>query len=210
METSFWHEKWEKNEIGFHDDDVNRMLAAHFQTFELADGARIFLPLCGKTRDIEWLLSKGHKVVGAELSEIAIKQLFEDLGVEPTVTPAGQLMHYSAPNIDVFVGDIFDLTGEMLGLVDALYDRAALVALPDTLRARYAKHMRALTEGAPQFLISFDYDQSEMNGPPFSVVESEIRQLYGDNYAISLTASAEVPGRLKGVAEAQEMVWFLR
>ncbi len=87
---------------------------------------------------------------------------------------------------------------------------AALVALPEDLRARYAEHMVALTEGAPQFLISFDYDQSEMNGPPFSVVESEVRALYSAHYDISLTASADVPGRLKGVAEAQEMVWFLR
>ncbi len=210
METSFWHEKWEKNEIAFHSDDVNRMLAAHFQSFGLADGARIFLPLCGKTLDIQWLLSKGHKVVGAELSEIAIKQLFEDLGVEPAVTPVGELLHYHAPNIDMFVGDIFDLTRARLGPVDAVYDRAALVALPEDLRARYAEHMVALTEGAPQFLISFDYDQSEMNGPPFSVVESEVRALYSAHYDISLTASEEVPGRLKGVAEAQEMVWFLR
>ncbi len=210
METSFWHEKWEKNEIAFHSDDVNRMLAAHFQSFGLADGARIFLPLCGKTLDIQWLLSKGHKVVGAELSEIAIKQLFEDLGVAPAVAPVGELLHYHAPNIDMFVGDIFDLTRARLGPVDAVYDRAALVALPEDLRARYAEHMVALTEGAPQFLISFDYDQSEMNGPPFSVVESEVRALYSAHYDISLTASEEVPGRLKGVAEAQEMVWFLR
>lgn len=210
METSFWHEKWEKNEIAFHNDDVNRMLAAHFHTLALADKARVFLPLCGKTRDMDWLLCKGHKVVGAELSEIAIEQLFKDLDVQPTVTQTGPFVLYSAPDIDVFVGDIFDLTSTMLGRVDAVYDRAALVALPEDLRTRYAAQMIALAEGAPQFLISFDYDQSVMKGPPFSVVEGEIRKLYGTRYDISLAASAEVPGRLKGIAEALEIVWLLR
>ncbi|WP_246614962.1 hypothetical protein [Agarivorans litoreus] len=83
MHEQFWHQKWEKDEIGFHEGEVNRFLYDYFNVLKLAAGARVFVPLCGKTRDIAWLLDKGMKVVGVELSEHAIKQLFAELNLEP-------------------------------------------------------------------------------------------------------------------------------
>ncbi len=210
METSFWLERWEKNEIAFHNENVNRFLAAHFGKLDLTASSRIFLPLCGKTRDIAWLLSEGHKVVGAELSEIAITQLFEDLQITPQIAPDGPFKRYSAPDIDIYVGDIFDLTPALLGPVHAIYDRAALIALPEDLRARYAAHLVALTERAQQFLIALEYDQSVMNGPPFSVDGPAVKQLYEAHYDVHHLMSAEVPGQLKGKVDAEDVVWLLR
>ena len=101
MEANFWHQKWENNQIGFHESEANALLVDHFGSLGLAQDDRIFLPLCGKTRDIAWLLDKGYRVVGAELSEIAIKQLFEDLDATPEVNEVGELKHYHAEGIAI-------------------------------------------------------------------------------------------------------------
>ncbi|WP_321389307.1 thiopurine S-methyltransferase [Emcibacter sp.] len=210
MEPDFWLKKWQKKDIGFHLGDANPMLVAHFKELALPKDSRVFVPLCGKTLDIAWLLSQGFRVAGAELSEIAIRQLFEELGVEPAISEIGDLILYSAEGIDIFVGDIFDLTPGILGPVDAIYDRAALVALPQEMRPRYTAHLREITKTAPQFLISFDYDQSVMDGPPFCVKEEEIRRHYGEAYELTLVDSLEVAGGLKGQCPATENVWLLK
>lgn len=210
MDAQFWHDRWASNEIGFHKSEANPLLVKYVDELSLAEGRRVFLPLCGKTLDIGWLLSRGYRVAGAELSAAAIEQLFVELGVTPTITKVGVLDHYSAPQLDIFVGDIFKVTPELLGPVDAIYDRAALVALPQDMRARYAAHLMALTAHAPQLLISFEYDQQAMEGPPFSVGNDEIRQHYGQRYDIAVLTSLDVPGGLKGRCPATERVYVLR
>jgi thiopurine S-methyltransferase len=140
MHTDFWHERWSTNQIAFHESEANPLLVAHFAALGLAKGARVFVPLCGKTLDIDWLLAQGYHVVGAELSPLAVTQLFERLGVTPQLTRVGKLERWSVPHLDLFVGDFFALTPDLLGTVDAVYDRAALIALPSDLRGRYAAH----------------------------------------------------------------------
>ena len=85
MDSQFWHQKWHSGEIGFHLSDVNPLLAKHFDKLSLAENSRIFLPLCGKTLDMAWLLSKNYRVIGVELHENAAKQFFDEMGVEVTV-----------------------------------------------------------------------------------------------------------------------------
>jgi thiopurine S-methyltransferase len=210
MDASFWHQKWKENNIAFHGSEANPQLVKYFKALSLAEGSRVFLPLCGKTLDIAWLLSNGYRVAGAELSEIAIGQLFSELGVEPTIASIGKLDHYSAPNIDIFVGDIFDVSREMLGLVDAIYDRAALVALPGAMRDRYTAHLTEITDKAPQLLICYDYDQSCMEGPPFSISNEEVNQHYSERYDLTLMESTDLPGGIKGKCAAKENVWLLQ
>lgn len=210
MDADFWHQKWETNVIGFHESEANPLLVAYFKELSLATGSRVFVPLCGKTLDIAWLLSKGYRVAGIELSELAIEQLFAELGIEPEITDIGEIRHYSATDIDIFVGDIFELTRKMLGTIDAVFDRAALVALPENMRARYAKHLTDITANAPQLLITFEYDQKLMDGPPFSVREEAVSQNYKDSYDISLLTRVDVVNGLKGSLAAKESVWLLR
>lgn len=209
MDATFWHDRWASNEIGFHKSEANPLLVKYVDELSLAKGSRLFLPLCGKTLDIGWLLSRDYRVAGAELSAVAIEQLFAELGVTPTITTVGSLDHYRAPQLDIFVGDIFTVTPELLGPVDAIYDRAALVALPRDMRARYAEHLMTLTGQAPQLLISFEYDQRVMEGPPFSVSNEEIREHYGQRYGIRVLTSLDVPGGLKGRCPAEEAVYLL-
>jgi thiopurine S-methyltransferase len=209
MDQSFWHQRWEKNEIAFHEREANPLLVKHVNELSLAKGGRVFVPLCGKTRDISWLLSNGYRVAGAELSQIAIEQLFMELGLQPEILTAGEVEQWSAKNLDIFVGDIFALSRKMLGQVDAIYDRAALVAFPDDRRNRYTAHLTEITGKAPQLLICYVYDQSLIQGPPFSIRNEEVHRHYADTYEVTLIASTDVSGGLKGKCPAKEHVWRL-
>jgi len=214
MQASFWHNKWEENQIGFHLPEANPLLVKYFSALKLTQGSRIFLPLCGKSLDIAWLLALGYQIAGAELSAIAIDDLFRRLDLTPKITQKNSITHYSAPNIDIFVGDIFDVTPEILGKVDAIYDRAALVALPVEMRKKYSAHLITLTQHietpAPHLLISFAYDESLHAGPPFSVGADEVNAHYYASYDITLLASEKVEGGLKGKCPATEHVWLLK
>lgn len=210
MDADFWHRKWANNEIGFHEDAVNVLLVKHFLALALEKDRRVFLPLCGKTLDIHWLLSNGYRVVGAELSKLAVEQLFAELGAEPTVSTCGLIQRYSTRDLDVFVGDIFDVSGQLLGPVDAIYDRAALVALPEEMRGRYTAHLTEITDKAPQLLICFEYDQSLMEGPPFSIGSEEVIRRYRQTYQLTLLDWVEIPGGFKGKIAATESVWLLK
>lgn len=208
MDPNFWHDRWANNELGWHERDFHPQLTAHFHQLALPAGSRVFVPLCGKTRDIVWLLQQGYAVVGIELSELAVQQLFSELGVQAEVTQHAALLCYSAPGLNVFVGDIFQLTPQLLGKVDASYDRAALVALPPAMRDSYAQHMLAVTQQAPQLLICFEYDQKIMAGPPHSVNAAEIWRHYGTTYRLQLVDVRAVAGGLKGQTPADELAWI--
>jgi thiopurine S-methyltransferase len=210
MEEGFWHQRWREGAIGFHLGEPNPLLVAHFDKLQLPSGSRIFLPLCGKTTDFSWLLAAGYRVAGAELSRIAIDALFDELGVTPTIEQAGALLRYRAPAIDIFVGNIFDVSASLLEPVDAIYDRAALVALPETMRTRYAAHLQAISGGAPQLLVSFEYDQRAIDGPPFSIDGDEVARLYAGAYRLENVDTVEVAGGLKGQVPAVERVWLLQ
>ena len=209
MDMKFWQQKWEDNEISFHGSEVNPQLAKHFNRLSLPPGSRVFVPLCGKTLDIEWLLKKGYRVVGVELSEVAIAQLFAELNTSPDISSDGDLLHYQAKDIDIFVGDMFCLTGAKVGHIDAIYDRAALGALGDGMRERYASHLTEISDFAPQLLILYEYERGAMDGPPFSVGRDEVARTYRDIYVVTLLESAAVEGGLKGTVAASESVWLL-
>jgi len=210
MEAEFWHKKWQNNVLGFHLSEANPLLVNNVSALSLNHGDRVFLPLCGKTLDIGWLLSQGYRVAGAELSDIAVSQLFEQLNVVPEIKQLGDLVHYSAKGIDIFVGDIFHLSEKDLGPVDAVYDRGAFVALPKAMRDRYAAHLIQLTQNAPQLLVSFEYDQNLLKGPPFAISNLEINQQYRNVYDVVLLASEAVAGGLKGKCDGIENVWLLK
>lgn len=206
MDSQFWHNRWHAHEIGFHLEQANPLLAKHFKRLGLAPGSRVFIPLCGKTRDIAWLLSQGHHVAGVELVELAIVELFDELGVKPQVKTIGTIKQYSAPQLDILVGDIFLVTSSLLGPVDAVYDRAALVALPPGLRRAYTAHLTSITHARPQLLITYEYDQALMPGPPFSVDAQEVREHYPRS---KLLDAIDVPGGLKGKWPAKESTWLI-
>lgn len=210
MEAAFWHGKWQRADIGFHIADTNPLLKQYCERLQLQPGSRVFLPLCGKTLDIHWLLAQSYRVVGIDLSELAIRALFQELGVEPEVRQLGPLLHFSAPAMDFYAGDLFSLSDEQLGMIDAVYDRAALVALPPEMRSRYAAHLLDLAAAVPQLLIAYEYQQELVAGPPFAVLADEVARHYAGHYRIELLARVEVAGGIKDRAPACEAVWLLQ
>ena len=210
MEPAFWHDRWNQNKIAFHEGKPNSLLSSHFSRLSLRQGSRVFVPLCGKTNDLGWLADQGHRVVGIELNEPAVEEAFRTMRVSPHVERLGEHRLYRSDLVEIFVGDFFSLTADILGPVDAVYDRAALVALPPEMRKAYARHLTALTSAAPQFLISYDYDQTQTDGPPFSVPGEEIHRLYRDHYDQELVASAEISGPLSERCSGLENVWLLK
>lgn len=209
MHAEFWHSRWQQQQIGFHLATVNPLLQTYLGHLGLSPGQRIFVPLCGKSLDLGWLLAQGYAVVGVELSPLAVQALFAALGVTPEVTAYGALQHYRAGALEVFQGDVFALSPAHCGPVHAVYDRAALVALPEDMRAAYCRHLCALTDYAPQLLVSFDYDPARHPGPPFSVPAALLQRYYAADYQLTLLADLPVAGGLKGGCPAQEQVWHL-
>jgi thiopurine S-methyltransferase len=188
MDRAFWETRWNEGRIGFHEGRPNTYLERHAD--RLAGQPRVLVPMCGKTEDLAFLASRGHDVIGVELIESAVRAFFAEHGITPTVTPLGKLVEYASPPITIYAGDVFEATRDVIGSIDAIYDRAALVALPEQMRRRYVDHLRALAgKGKRVLLVSYEYDQSKMAGPPFSVEEAEVRMLY-DGCAIELLSSA--------------------
>lgn len=210
MDPEFWKARWDSNQIGFHEGEVNRMLAGHMGSLGLAPGATLFLPLCGKTRDIAWLRERGYRITGAELSGIAVSQLFEEMALVPEIVQTGPLRKHSCDGVEIFEGNIFDLTRDALGAIDAVFDRAALVALPLEMRDRYVPHIRTISDRAPQLLVTLDYDQSAIAGPPFSISEAEVLSRYGADYEVGLLANEDVVGGIKGCCPGREKAWLLK
>ena len=201
MNNDYWLDRWKENRIGFHKPVVNPFLERYWpQVAETA--GRILAPLCGKSVDLVWLAERGHEVVGIDLSQLAADAFASEQGRR-------------AERVKYLVGDLFDLTAEKVGLFDFVYDRAALIALPEGLRARYVKHLRTLlTPRAQALLISLEYDPAQMTGPPFSVPESEVRSLFAPAAIEKLhehdCIDEEQQFKARGLSWMKEIVWNLR
>lgn len=209
MDHEFWHERWREDRIGFHEGDPNALLLAHFDRLQMKADGRVFVPFCGKAVDLDWLLGQGFRVVGIELNQGAVEAAFERMGVMPARSRKGRLVRYMAEGIEIYCGDFFDLSVVELGSVDAIYDRAALVALPKEMRNAYGNHLAELGDRARQLLISFDYDQSQTEGPPFSVPGSEIEAIYASQFRYELLASRDISGPLANRCTGLEQAWLL-
>ncbi|OBY27400.1 thiopurine S-methyltransferase [Leisingera sp. JC1] len=209
MEQEFWQARWRENRIGFHEAAPNSLLTKHFSQLVLGAGQSVFVPLCGKALDLDWLLSQGLRVTGVEFNHGAVEEVFARLGQTPDVSQADGLTRYQSGELTLYAGDFFSLSPANLGAVDAVYDRAALVAVKPEDRQAYAAHLNRITGTAKQLLIGFDYDQSLMDGPPFSVPESAVRALYQGSHGITLIEERAADGRIGERCNALEQAWLL-
>lgn len=186
MEHEFWHERWQKREIGFHRHDVHPLLTANIHRVA-TPGMTVFLPLCGKSLDMHWLLEQGYRVIGIELSEMAIKEFFAEHNIPYQAEKEGPLVAYRAEGLCIYQGDFFELTEAHLHAISAWYDRAAMVALPPTMRAKYAAHLQEILPAtAKGLLVMVEYPDGYWKGPPFAVSTDEIMASYKASYAIEI------------------------
>jgi thiopurine S-methyltransferase len=215
MKKDFWLERWERVEIGFHQNEVNPSLCEYWQELQLASDSMVFVPLCGKSQDMLWLRKQGHQVVGVELSDIAVQAFFMENSLIPSNVTQGKFEHCEAEGIHILCGDFFDLSKDDLAKVNAVYDRASLIALPPEMRERYVSHLVSILPPATQILlITIDYHQPEMQGPPFSVSSSEVEALYREHAKVRLLAQLDVLAQnprfqQRGLSRLQENIFLL-
>jgi thiopurine S-methyltransferase len=216
MELEFWHERWEKGEIGFHQHDFNRHMQEFIDRLGVQAGAHVLVPLCGKSLDMLWLTDQGYRVTGIEISELAVRDFFVENGLVYEIIDRSGVPVYRSENIDIRCADFFTVDRTDLPLVDAVYDRASLIALPPDMRLDYAGHLTSLiSSGIRSLLVTLDYPQAEMPGPPFSVTAVEVEQLFSSQYRINRLHSEdclvnEPRFRKKGLTRLDEHVFILQ
>lgn len=194
MHEEFWQRRWARSEIAFHQTAINPYLERYFpQLNPHASKGRVLVPLCGKTLDILWLAGQGFSVLGIELSETAVQAFFAEQSLNATISQHGVFTCYQLDAIALWCGDFFALTAEDVADCSLLYDRAALIALPPEMRQAYAEHLsRILPVPCQGLLISLDYPQAQMNGPPFAVPADEVQHLLAADWDIRLLESPDV------------------
>lgn len=213
MDPDFWHQRWRENRIGFHQETPTPLLLGHWSALALAPGSRVFVPLAGKSLDLVWLAARGHRVLGVELSPLAVAQFFAEHGLTPQVHDSRYGRRYRAGEIELICGDVFGLDADVLSDCAAVYDRAALIALPPLLRRRYVGELHALLPaGCRGLLITLEYPQHEKQGPPFAVPESEVRELYGRDWRVETLERRDIlaqqPGFVADGVSALETVAY--
>lgn len=215
MRPEFWRERWASGRIGFHQSRVSQDLEQHWPDFRLGSGTRVFVPLCGKSLDLNWLRRRGYPVIGVELSDVALQAFCMENGVAARRRKARHFDVYEAPDLELLSGDFFDINPSMLENIGAVYDRAALIAWDESLRGSYVRHLTSLTpSGAQMLLITLEYPQAQLAGPPFSVVADEVQWLFSEHFTIRLLSRRDILPqeprmRARGVAELYEVSYRL-
>jgi thiopurine S-methyltransferase len=216
MNREFWQSRWDEGRIGFHQDEVNPYLQRYWHTLGVSPRATVFVPLCGKSRDMLWLRDQGHAVIGVEIVPRAVEAFFAENRLTATHRPHGSFTLWESEGIKIFQGDFFDITANELAGVGAVYDRASLIALPPALRQRYAAHLHAiLPDKINVLLVTMDYPHAEMDGPPFAVTEQEVDALHKDIYKIEQVCSEDILAanprfQEQGLSSLLEKVYELR
>jgi thiopurine S-methyltransferase len=215
LQPEFWHERWRGGQIGFHQPAVDRSLREQWPVLGLASGSSVFVPLCGKSLDLLWLRDQGHSVTGVELSAVALESFCMENGIPAMRRTLDHFDVYQAANLQLYCGDFFALTPPLLGAVTAVYDRAALISWIAELRAGYVAHISALTRpGTQTLLVTLEYPQTQMKGPPFSVTADDVEHLYARNHAIQELSRHDVLAteprlRSRGVTQLHEVSYRL-
>jgi len=193
MEKNFWLERWQQGLIGFHQEQVNSYLTKNWPELGAQAGDKVFVPLCGKSKDMVWLHQQGMQVRGVELSAMAVEAFFAENQLAAHQDTQGHFSRWRAPGYELLCGDFFSVIPTDTQHHRFVYDRASLIALPPEIRQKYAKHLSdLLVPGSKVLLVTMEYPQHEMQGPPFSVHEDEVRGLYSHNFSIEKVVQVDV------------------
>ncbi|MCJ8298961.1 MAG: thiopurine S-methyltransferase [Pseudomonadales bacterium] len=194
-QTINWHQRWTDNSIRFHEGKVNKFLANYIDQFALNPGATIFFPLCGKSYDMQWCIDRGFKVIGVELSKIAVQDFISEskMGFEKHSTDSFNI--YRSEHITLYQGDYMGLTAADLDGCQLVFDRAAIIAIEAFNRRSYVDQLISIIpKSTPILMISREYDQRSRSGPPFSVPLSEIQQLFSPSYLCRVLEDEQLSG----------------
>ena len=208
---TFWHNRWQTQQIGWHRDAYNDLLTKHWGCIGSNKGDRVLVPLCGKSLDMLWFASQGHSVVGLEMVEEAIQAFFEENKLEPQLETIEGHIHHTSEPFTIIEGDIFNLKAG-LTQADAWYDRAAMIAIPPTKREAYVEQIRQFTKpNAVGLLITFAYPKEEMEGPPFSLTDNDVEELFSDGFELECLEQLELTDEKdRGLSQVTSSVFRIR
>ena len=208
---TFWHNRWQTQQIGWHRDAYNDLLTKHWGQIGSKKGDEVLVPLCGKSLDMPWFASQGHTVVGLEMVEEAIQAFFEENKLDVTRETIHEQIHHTSEPFTIIEGDIFNLKAG-LTQADAWYDRAAMIAIPPTMREAYVEQIRQLTKpNAVGLLITFTYPQREMEGPPFSLSDNEVKELFFNGFEVECLEQIDLTDeKERGLSQITSSVFRIR
>lgn len=207
VDAEFWLQAWQSREIGFHRATVHPLLTRYWPRLGIDGAVPVLVPLCGKSLDMCWLHGKGHPVTGVDLSRAALAQFVHENGLSLSRTETG----FAGRGWRLIAADWFELS--LPRPRSAFYDRAALVALPPEKRPAYVEKLTSLLRaGATGLLVTLEYRQNEMSGPPFSVLPGEVRDLFSAHASVKelerRDALHEEPNFIdRGLTALQEVAW---
>jgi thiopurine S-methyltransferase len=216
LQPEFWQERWRAGQTGFHQSAVEPNLLNHWMGLNLPPESRVYVPLCGKSLDLIWLAQQAHRVIGVELSAVAVEGFYLENGVRARRRSTATFDEFEHKAIRILQGDIFAICAKDIGTFAAVYDRAALISWAPELRQRYANHMTALSlPGTITLLLALEYPQQQAAGPPFSVTAEDIYTLYGAHHEIEALSRADVLAqeprfRARGLTELTQACYLLR
>ncbi len=212
--VEFWQQRWRDNQTGFHEGEVNAYLEKNITELSLTKNDTLFLPLCGKAYDLIWLSERGYHVIGVECSELAVSAFFAENNLSANVSEQGQFKVWQSGNITLYCGDFYNLEASWLTAVTAIFDRAALVAIEQQAREHYMQKIIQLCPQAKILLVSLDYPQNEMSGPPFAVTQDEIQTLVESYYALKRIENNDILAendkfKERGLTQLNEKVFLI-
>ena len=220
MDAKYWQKAWSEDRTGFHQKNVNKRLIRYWPELRLAQGVTVFVPLCGKSSDMLWLHQNGYQVLGCELSDKAVRAFYDENQLDYIESKTAEFHRFTgvgkAAGLDVWAGDYFDLKSSDTAACCAFYDRASLIAMKPSMRADYARQLINLTRPDAQgLLLTIAYDESRMNGPPFSVPDADVHLLLGSNCTIEVAEHYSGSDRLgnlakRGLETLEERVYLLK
>jgi len=215
VQADVWHERWRSGRIGFHQNSVAPALQKYWPILDLPEACPVFVPLCGKSLDMLWLRHCAHRVIGVELSEVAIESFCMENPILARRADLKDFQVYEAKDLRLLCGDFFRLTPSDVGSCSAVYDRGALVSWPSEWRTRYVEHFADLTPaGCQTLLVTVEYPQAEIAGPPFSVDADSVHRLYSAHHEIRLLNREDILAedarmRARGVTQLHEACYRL-
>ena len=180
----FWHNRWYEQQIDWHKTVFNELLVKHWPAIDVAKNCQVMVPLCGKSLDMLWLAKQGHTIVGLEMVEQAVEAFFSENKLDYSSMESNTHIRHTSEPFTILQGNLFDLEDGMLQ-ADAWYDRAAMIAIEISERSAYVTQIRNQTKhGATGLLITFAYPQEQMQGPPFTLHDEHVIELYSDGFEV--------------------------
>lgn len=209
-----WLMRWQGGQIACHREYISPNLLSHFHCLHLRPSARVLVPLCGKSKDMQWLAKQVNSVIGVELSPLACRDFFAEMNITPRITQEKNFIRYKHDNIELLCGDFFKLRMADLPPINAIYDSRALIALPPAMRQAYVRHLLDCCGTSLKILLIGFNSTNQIKGPPFSVSNEEIKFLFGKDFKIQILKQApltEIPKHLsaKGFTEIISTVYII-